>query len=291
MGSTVVGFRDASAARALLNPRQTGAVLTVITGASSGIGRAAAKMLHSLGHDIVVVGRDPARTAAVARAVDGDSFVADFDRIADVRGLAERLAAAYPRIDVLANNAGGIIGTRGLSADGIERTWQHNVLAPFVLTNALLPTLRESGSTLIFTGSNANRWGTVDPANPGRDGRAWMRGMPAYGAAKRADIMLARQYAKREPALRSYSFHPGAVATSFGHLDKGPLAPLVRRAILTPEQGARLLVMLASTPVDAPSGTYFAGNGRDRGLARQALDPAEGDRLWAALEAQAARLG
>jgi len=270
---------------------QTDHVLTVITGASSGIGRAAARMLHSLGHDIVVVGRDPQRTAAVATEVDGDAFVADFDRIADVRQLGEKLAAAYPRIDVLANNAGGIIGTRGLSADGIERTWQHNVLAPFVLTNALLPTLRESGSTVVFTGSDANRWGAVDPDNPGRDGKAWMRGMPAYGAAKRADIMLARQFAKREPALHAYSFHPGAVATSFGNLDKGPLAPLVRWAIRTPEQGARLLVMLASTPVDAPNGTYFAGNGRDRGLAAQARDDAEGDRLWAALDAEAAAIG
>ncbi|MGN6325230.1 SDR family NAD(P)-dependent oxidoreductase [Pseudolysinimonas sp.] len=266
-------------------------MLIVITGASSGIGRAAAHMLHALGHDIVVVGRDPQRTASVAREVDGDPFVADFDRIADVRELAAKLAAAYPRIDVLANNAGGIISSRGMSADGVERTWQHNVLAPFVLTNALLPTLRESGSTLIFTGSAANKWGTVDPANPNRDGKAWLRGTPAYGAAKRADIMLARQYAKREPELRSYSFHPGAVATGFANLDKSPLAPLVRAAINTPEQGARLLVMLASTRVDAPNGSYFAGNHVDRGLAAQARDEAAGDRRWAALEGQAAAIG
>lgn len=263
-------------------------MLTVITGASSGIGRAAAIMLRSLGHDLVIVGRNPERTEAVAREVDGDALVADFDRLASVRELAVTLAERYPRIDVLANNAGGIVQRRELTPDGIERTWQSNVLAPFVLTTELLPTLRASGSRVIFTGSSANRWGRVDPADPGRDGKPWLGGTPAYGAAKRADIMLARQFAKREPALRVFSFHPGAVATRFANLDRGPLAPLVRAAILTPEQGARLLVMLASTEVDAPSGTFFAGRTRDRGLARQALDDAEGDRLWDALEAQAA---
>ena len=263
-------------------------MLIVITGASSGIGRAAAQLLHARGHDIVVVGRNPERTAEVAREVDGDAFTADFDRLAEVRTLAARLADAYPRIDVLANNAGGIVGTRALTPDGIERTWQSNVLAPFVLTTALLPRLREAGSTVIFTGSDANRWGAVDPADPGRDGRPWRGGMPAYGAAKRADIMLARQFARREPAIRAYSFHPGAVATRFGGLDRGPLAPLIQRVIRTPEQGARLLVLLASTDVDAPSGTYFAGSKRDRGLARQVFDEAEGDRLWAVLEAEAA---
>lgn len=266
-------------------------VLIVITGASSGIGRAGAVLLHELGHDVVVVGRDPARTAAVATEVGGESFVADFDRLDDVRELAARLTDAYPRIDVLANNAGGVVARRELTADGVERTWQSNVLAPFVLTNALLPRLRASRARVIFTGSNANRWGVVDPDDPNRDGRRWLRGLPAYGTAKRADIMLARQYAKREPELRSFSFHPGPVATRFGGLDRGPLAPLIRRAILSPEQGARLLVMLASSDVTAPSGTYFAGRHRDRGLARQALDDAAGDRLWAALEAQAASIG
>jgi NAD(P)-dependent dehydrogenase (short-subunit alcohol dehydrogenase family) len=262
-------------------------VLIVITGASSGIGRAAAHLLHALGHDIVVVGRDPQRTAAVAKEVEGDAVVVDFDRLADVRDLAAKLTAAYPRIDVLANNAGGLIAKRGLSADGIERTWQHNVLAPFVLTNTLLPRLRESGSRVIFTASDANRWGTVDPGNPGRVGKPWLRGWPSYGAAKRADIMLARQFAKRVPEIRSFSFHPGAIATRFGGLDVGPLAPVIRRVLRTPEDGARLLVMLASSDVDAPPGTYFAGDRRDRGAAAQALDDAEGDRLWAALERQA----
>jgi NAD(P)-dependent dehydrogenase (short-subunit alcohol dehydrogenase family) len=128
----------------------------------------------------------------------------------------------------------------------------------------------------------------VDPANPDREGRLWLRGAPSYGAAKRADIMLARELARREVGIRAFSFHPGAIATRFGGLDRGPLAPIVRRVLRTPEQGARLLVMLASTDVDAPSGTYLAGGHRDRGAARQALDPGEGARLWAALERQAA---
>ena len=152
-------------------------MLIVITGASSGIGRAAAQLLHARGHDIVVVGRNPERTAEVAREVDGDAFTADFDRLAEVRTLAARLADAYPRIDVLANNAGGIVGTRALTPDGIERTWQSNVLAPFVLTTALF---------VIFSGYLAlSRYGNIrlgpDDAEPEFKTFSWVSMMFATG--------------------------------------------------------------------------------------------------------------
>lgn len=265
-------------------------MIIVLTGASSGIGRAAALALAEQGHELAIVGRNPFRTHEVARETGGTAFLADFDKLADVRQLARELLATYPRIDALGNNAGGILAHRALSADGVERTWQHNVLAPFVLTTSLMPRLVESRARVVFTGSEANRWGAVDVTNPGRDGKLWLRGMPAYGAAKRADIMLARELARREPAISSFAFHPGAVATGFAGLDRSPLAPLIRRVIRTPERGAATLIGLLDGTLEAPSGTYFVDERRDTGLAAQALDPAERAKLWDALEVQAAAL-
>jgi NAD(P)-dependent dehydrogenase (short-subunit alcohol dehydrogenase family) len=259
----------------------------IITGASSGIGRAAAVELARRGHELTIVGRDRQRVQDVAREVRGDPYVADFDDLAQVRRLARDLSDKYPRIDGLANNAGGIIRERALTPDGHERTWQSNVLAPFVLTQGLLPRLLESDARVVFTSSDANRWTKVDVANPNFDGVRLLRGFRAYGQAKRADLMLAKEYARRTP-LHVYSFHPGPVATRFGGIDSGPLAPLIRRAIRTPEQGAALLVRLLTETPDAASGSYFtAWNKPDHGAARQALNPAEGSKLWQLLERQA----
>lgn len=264
--------------------------MIVLTGASSGIGRAAAHALAERGHELAIVGRNPFRTHEVARETGGTAFLADFDKLAHVRQLARELLAAYPRIDALGNNAGSIIAKRGVTADGVERTWQHNVLAPFVLTRSLLPRLVESRARVVFTGSDANRWARVDVANPGRTGKLWLRGGPAYGASKRADIMLARELARREPELHVTSFHPGAVATGFARLDANPFSAVIARVLRSPERGAVSLVGLLEGTVDAASGSYVDDDRRDRGLAKQALDPAECAKLWDALEAQADEL-
>jgi NAD(P)-dependent dehydrogenase (short-subunit alcohol dehydrogenase family) len=265
-------------------------MLIVITGASSGIGRAAARALAERGHELAIVGRNPFRTHEVARETGGTAFLADFDKLADVRQLAHELLAAYPTIDALGNNAGGIIAHRGVTADGVERTWQHNVLAPFVLTQALLPRLVASKARVVFTGSDAGRWSRVDVANPDRTGKPWLRGAPAYGASKRADIMLARELARREPALHVNSFHPGAVATGFAELDTNPLSPVIARVLRSPERGAVSLIGLLDGTVDAASGSYVDDDKRDRKVSKQALDPAECAKLWDALEKQAAEL-
>ncbi len=261
----------------------------IITGASSGIGRAAAEELASRGHELAIVGRTRDRVEEVAKATNGDPFVTDFDDLAQVRRLAEDLTAEYPEIDGLANNAGGVVARREQTKDGHERTWQSNVLAPFVLTQALLPRLLESDARVVFTSSNANHFDRLDVADPDHDRGLWLRGFRAYGQAKRADLMLAKEYARRTP-LHVYSFHPGAVATRFGGLDSGPLAGLIKRAIRTPEQGAGLLVRLMTELPDAASGSYFEAWGKpDHGAAKQALDPAEGAKLWDLLERQADR--
>ena len=102
----------------------------VITGASDGIGAAAARKLAEAGERIVVVGRSGEKTAAVAAELGADHFVSDFADLAQVRGLATALKDQYERIDVLANNAGGIMGSHELTVDGHEKTFQVNHLAP-----------------------------------------------------------------------------------------------------------------------------------------------------------------
>lgn len=234
--------------------------VAVITGASSGIGANAAERIARAGFEVAVVGRNADRTRAVAERVGGTAFLADYDSLDEVRGLAASLADRYPRIDVLANNAGGLVHERGLSADGIERTIQHNHLAPFLLTNLLLPRL--SGSRVIATASVANTFGAFRLDDLQWERRPWLGGWRAYGTSKIATILFAEELARRAP-LESYSFHPGYVATSFGA--ESALVKLGNRVTngriaITPEQGATPLVELATTEsVPAANGTYFDG--------------------------------
>ncbi len=258
----------------------------VITGASSGLGRAAAVALADRGVEVAVVGRNPERTGAVAAEVGGRPFVADYDRLDDVRALADALLSRYERIDVLANNAGGLIGTRGISADGHERTFQHNHLAPFLLTNLLLERLTASRGRVVSTASAANLAGRVDLDDLEWRRRTWLGGWPAYGTSKLETILFVKELARRTEgtALEAYSFHPGFVATGFG-ADSSllRLGQFVSRGHLgiSPAQGAAPLIHLAaSRDIGSPSGTYFDGlkpNGRARSAAE---DPALAARLW-----------
>ncbi|AUA16664.1 putative oxidoreductase YciK [Streptomyces malaysiensis subsp. malaysiensis] len=147
----------------------------VITGASDGIGAAAARQLHRSGHRVVVVGRSSHKTRAVADEIGADSYVADFTRLDEVRALAARLDAAYPRIDVLANNAGGVFGDPARTPDGFEKTFQVNHLAPFLLTRLLMDKLLASGASVLQTSSvgarMAGKLDTDDLAGRGPPGR------------------------------------------------------------------------------------------------------------------------
>jgi len=255
----------------------------VITGASTGIGANAAARLAREGWDVAIVGRNRERTTRVAASVDGTPFVADFDRLDEVRDLAAALTSHYPRIDVLANNAGGLVSGRGLSADGHERTLQLNHLAPFLLTNLLLPRLLESGGRVVSTSSVMNLVGRVRLDDLEWSRRPWLGGWPAYGTSKLETILFARELARRT-GLQSYSFHPGYVATGFG-ADSAfiKLSYLVRSGGfgVPVEQGAEPLVLLATgQAAPAANGSYYdrlKPNGRTRAQGR---DDALAAALW-----------
>lgn len=150
---------------------------------------------------VVLVGRSPEKTRAVAAELGVEHHVADFARLDDVRALAADLAS-LERIDVLANNAGGIFGDRTLTADGFEKTLQVNHLAPFLLTALLLDTLLASGAAVVNTSSVAAKaYGRLDLAD--LDNAAAYTPEKAYGDSKLANVVHARALHARFAGQRS----------------------------------------------------------------------------------------
>lgn len=240
----------------------------VITGASDGIGAAAARQLHAAGARVVVVGRDPGKTRAVAENIGADAHVADFADLAQVRSLAATLLERYPRIDVLANNAGGIFGDRTVTTDGFELTFQVDHLAPFLLTQLLTERLIESRASVIQTSSAAaQRFSRfdIDDLQGERDYSA----SAAYGNAKLANVLFTKELQRRFGAqgLSAVAFHPGVIASSFASASTGMWRwmytnPLVSRLLTGTEVGGGRLAWLAlGTPgVDWMPGEYYAKN-------------------------------
>jgi len=262
----------------------------VITGASDGIGAAAARSLAQAGHQVVVVGRSPEKTNRIAAELRADSHVADFANLGAVRELAATLHAKYPRIDVLANNAGGVPSARSrqVTVDGHEMAFQVNYLASFLLTNLLLDRLTESRATVISTSSSGNRLGRVDLAN--LDSEKRYRGVNAYNNAKLAQILFTRELDRRyrSQGLASVAFNPGNIASSFAQqpgdanhwVTQTPR--IVRRLLLSsPEKGAGTLVFLAegTAGADFPSGEYFVKRKVARAK-KQAYDASLAAQLW-----------
>jgi NAD(P)-dependent dehydrogenase (short-subunit alcohol dehydrogenase family) len=264
----------------------------VITGASDGIGAAAARRLHAAGHTVVVVGRSVEKTRAVADELAVDSYVADFTRLDDVERLAGELRTAYPRIDVLANNAGGVFGTRAKTVDGFEKTFQVNHLAPFLLTRRLLDTLVTSRASVLQTSSTVRFAKEIhlDDLDHDRD----YDPVQAYQAAKLENILFTTELHRRYQAngLSAASFYPGNVATNFASDTTSPIMRVARRLghlpglgrllLTTPDQGADQIVWLAEgiPGTDWQSGSYYYKREASTPRNPQALDAGLARRLW-----------
>ncbi|TFC19583.1 SDR family NAD(P)-dependent oxidoreductase [Cryobacterium algoritolerans] len=263
----------------------------IITGASDGIGAAAARKLSMDGEHVVIVGRSPAKTASVAAELGVNFFVADFARLDEVRGLAAELRERYPRIDVLANNAGGIMGTRQLTVDGHEKTFQVNHLAPFLLTTLLIDRLSESSATVVNTSSAANSvFGKFDLDD--LDAERSYSPNRAYGNAKLANILFTRELHHRfhDQGISTAAFHPGVVATGFAAGSTSIMRLIYRtplkRFLMPPEQGADTLTWLATA---RPGSDWISGEYYEKRVMQkanpQAHDPALAAGLWARSEA------
>ena len=256
----------------------------VITGASSGIGRAAALELAKRGARVVPVGRDARRTASVARKIGAGPLQADFSSLAEVRRLAAYLLERHERIDVLVNNAGLVSGRRTITHDGLELTMAVNYFAPFLLTSLLLDRLMESApARVVTTASDAHRGGLVDVTdlNGERRWSAWS----AYSTSKLANILFTRALARRleGTGVVANCLHPGVIRTGLGRGAPLPIRVGWRVASVffgSPRKGASTLVYLASAPEAADvSGGYFV----DSKLATpslQAQDDELAEELW-----------
>jgi NAD(P)-dependent dehydrogenase (short-subunit alcohol dehydrogenase family) len=259
----------------------------VITGASDGIGAAAARRLAAWGEQVVLVGRSPAKTAAVAAELGAPYHLADFADLGQVRALAARLRETYPRIDVLANNAGGIMGTRQVTKDGFEKTFQVNHLAPFLLTALLLPVLTASRAKVLQTSSvAAKNLGKID-VDDLQNERGYSPNK-AYGDAKLANVLFTRELHRRYHAqgISAAAFHPGNVASNFASDTTSWFrfiyhTPVRRLILVTPDKGAEALVWLAEgTPGSTwQSGAYYEKNTL-AASADQADDPQLARELW-----------
>jgi NAD(P)-dependent dehydrogenase (short-subunit alcohol dehydrogenase family) len=268
-------------------------MITVITGASAGIGAASALDLAHQGHQLVLVGRTAERLGMVAQRVKEitgslpDVYVSDFASFADVRRLAAELLESHPRIDALVNNAGVMITDRRMTGDGHELMIQVNHLSPFLLTNLLMSRLVESEARVVTTSSRAAKTGRLDPADLSRERRRWS-GWLQYGDSKQANALFTVSLAER--GLAATCLHPGVLRTGFASgTFYMKLVSWVPAMAESPEAGGRRLAHLASHAdgVDHP-GRYFD---RDAPVVvpERMSDPELARALWSAsLEATAA---
>ncbi len=264
-------------------PRVT---LVVLTGATRGIGRAAAVELALSGAELALVGRDPERVSAVAeeaRRAGGGApvreHVADLTSMAEVRALAEELGGRYQHIDVLANNAGALFASRQLTSEGLERTFALNHLAPFLLTNLLRERL--AGGRVVTTASDAHKAGRLDLEDL-QSARGYSA-MKVYSTSKLCNVLFTRELARRAPELRANCFHPGVVRTGFGKNEGGIWKLLTTAAgpfFRAPERGARSLVWLALSEQAASLTGEYVQDEQVLAPSPQAQDAALAQALW-----------
>ncbi|MFI5052843.1 MAG: SDR family NAD(P)-dependent oxidoreductase [Acidimicrobiia bacterium] len=260
----------------------------VLTGASAGIGAAAAVELTGMGHQVVAVGRSPSKLDAVHERMLGaapagvkvpDAIAVDFASLAEVRRLADVVLERCPQVDVLANNAGLQTRHREESAEEYEMVFAVNHLAPFLLTNLLLERLQASGGRMVGTSSAVHRVGRID-FDDLQYKNHW-RAFRAYGRSKLANIWFTSELARRT-GLPASCYHPGGVNTDLSR--DTPMAsmikPVMRLVARTPEKGADTLVWLATGPEGAsPRAVYYADRKPGK-MSASATDSASAARLW-----------
>jgi retinol dehydrogenase-12 len=265
----------------------------LITGATNGIGKVAALDLAKQGATIVIVGRNPEKTARVVQSIQDqsnnpavDGLIADLSSISEVRNLARTYHQKNTHLHVLINNAGGIFADRQVSVDGYEYTFALNHLAYFTLTNLLLDMLTaDAPSRIINVSSHAHVGASLDFNDLQNERHYGYGGYRAYGQSKLANLLFTYELARRlsGTGVTVNAVHPGTVATGFGHNNGGAMELGMRvfhQFALTPQQGADILIYLASSPeVEGITGKYWTHR-KAITSSTQSYDEQSQKRLW-----------
>ncbi|MBM4291169.1 MAG: SDR family oxidoreductase [Deltaproteobacteria bacterium] len=293
-----------SAPAPALPPQDMTGKVCLVTGANSGIGLVTARELCARGAEVLMVCRSAEKGAEAAAEIEAATgrrprlYLADLSDLAQVARVAREVKAEHARLDVLVNNAGGHFPRYMESAQGYELTFALNHLSYFLLTHHLLPLVEAApAGRVVCVASRAHEKSALDLDDPFFKRRARLFQTPlvgaflVYGTSKLLNVLFTRELARRLKARGSAvtvnALHPGVVRTGFGK-DYGGLFNLAARALglvsISPEQGARTSVYLATSPeVAGVSGGYF-DKCREVQPSATARDPAQAARLWALSE-------
>ncbi|MGA7097396.1 MAG: SDR family NAD(P)-dependent oxidoreductase [Acidimicrobiia bacterium] len=224
----------------------------VVTGATGGLGRQASLQLARLGARLVAVGRDPAKLEALTSESDGVviGIRADLSMMSDIRDLATRIIDSEPRVDVLINNVGVLLPERTETDEMIETTLATNLAGQFLLTNLLIPRLRESAPSRVVMVSSGGMYAErVRPDDLGY-GRGEYSGASAYARTKRGQVILTEMWADRHAGsgISFHAMHPGWAKTEGVKRSLPVFNTLMKPLLRTPAQGADTIVWLASAP-------------------------------------------
>ena len=267
----------------------------VITGANSGIGKQTALALAEAGAKVVITARDLGKGEAALSTLRahspsslGELVIFDLGDLGEVRSGASQILAICGRIDVLVNNAGLVLSERRESTDGFEATFAINYLGPFLLTTLLMDRLRQSApARIVNVASTAHKAVRHGLDFDDLQSTKRYRGLEVYSRSKLATIYFTTELARRlqRTGVTANCLHPGTVATGYGRDgDSGGFLAfglkIAAPFLLTPEQGARTPIYLASSPeIEGVSGQYFV-KCKPRLPSKVAQDDAAARRLW-----------